>query len=135
MNKLYFLDGAVEVERHPQADLMEELWRQGRTMAEIADAVGLTSRKIDALRDKGAVSMPKRTLGFNGGADKAQRDPAPSELRRRCLAVQATWTPERWSEAAVGSRMLSNSEMRTAEPLRRGRAATPVGIGVEEGRQ
>jgi len=135
LNKLHFFDGAVDVERHPQADVMEEMWRRGCTMAEVADAVGLTSRKIDTLRDKGAVSMPKRPVGTNGGADKAQRDPTPSELRRRCLEVQATWTPERWSEAAVGSRMLSASEMRVAEPLRRGRASSPVGLGVVEGRQ
>jgi len=70
-NSLVFFNGAVEVERHPQADLMEELWRQGRTMAEVAEAVGLPSRKIESLREKGAVDMPKRPVGTNGGADKA----------------------------------------------------------------
>jgi hypothetical protein len=69
---------------------IKRMWNEGRRMGEIAAAVGISPRKIDAMRAQGEIDLPKRTQGIGGGQSSA-RPPAPSEIKKRCAAVRNTW--------------------------------------------
>ena len=66
------------------------MWNEGRRMGEIAVAVGLSPRKIDDMRERGGLNLPKRIQGVGGGP-KSARPPAPNEIKKRCAAVRSTW--------------------------------------------
>ena len=125
MSKLHFMPGSVEPE--PAAHrIIKEMWSQGETMQCIAEAVGMTARRIDHLRAAGRLDLPSR--GRGAGHKFTQRLPSPSEIRKRCAAVRAGWDEATEQARRAGSgRVLSDTALRQT-PLPFGRSATQRGM-------
>ena len=121
---LHFLPGSIE--EPAEYEVIRRMWAAGETMQCISEAVGMTARRIDHLRQAGKLDLPSRGLG--AGHKFAQRLPSPSEIRKRCLAVQASWTPETEQARRAGSgRVLSDTALKQT-PMPYGRSATQRGM-------
>ena len=125
MSGLEFLPGSVEPEP-AEYRIIREMWSQGHRMADIAAAIGVSSRHIDHLRAAGRLYLPKRPIG--SGLKQTPRDPAPAEIRQRCLAIRRAWTPEEEQARRAGSgRCLSPTALKQT-PMPFGLMASRRGI-------
>ena len=103
MSDLFFI-GDQEI------STIERLWQEGLPRADIADAVGIRTRQLETLKAKGVINVPPRQ-GKNGGSQG--RPPSPSEIKRACREVQASWTPQEEQERRAGSgRVASDNQLR-----------------------
>lgn len=123
MSELVFLPDPSEP---PEWETVRRMWAEGCRMADIAAAIGKTSRHIDHLRDSGRLYLPKRPIG--SGLKQTPRDPAPAEIRQRCLEIQKAWTPAEEADRRAGSgRCLSDTALRIkAAPV--GKTGTARGV-------
>lgn len=99
MSGLYFMPGSVA--EPAEYEVIRRMWAEGATMQSISEAVNMTARRIDHLRAAGKLDLPSR--GRGAGRKLTQRLPSPSEIKKRCLAVQATWSPEEEQARRAGS--------------------------------
>lgn len=114
-----------------QRQTLERLWSEGLSRAAVAEAVGITPRQLDQLAADGLANLPRRRKGTGGGPSPF-RDPSPTEIRRRCLAVQMKWTESEWVERTSGIRMLTDLDLKKPPPP--GRSSEPLTFHTETGR-
>ena len=100
MSGLHFLPGSIEPEPD-EYQVIRRLWAEGATMQSIAEAVGMTARKIDHLRAAGKLELPSR--GRGAGRKLTQRLPSPSEIRRATANIRSKWTAEEEAQRRAGS--------------------------------
>ena len=124
MSGLEFMPGSVA--EPAEYEVIRRMWAQGVPLQAISEAVGMTARRIDHLRAAGKLNLPTRGLG--AGHKLTQRLPSPSEIRKRCAAVRAGWSPEEEQQRRAGSgSVMSPTAIRQA-PMRYGRMAMTRGV-------
>ena len=114
-----------------QIALIKELWADGHRRGYIAEQAGITTRRLDTVT-KELLNLPRRQRGSQGGPT-LERPPSPLEIRRRCEEVRSRWTEEDFSSRYVGSKMLSDHELRQT-PSPQGRASNPTSPMPSDGR-
>jgi len=110
----------------PEWETIRQMWAAGVKMADIGAAVSISPRRIDFLRSSGKLYLPSR--GRGAGRKLCPREPAPAEIRQRCLEIRKTWTPAEEADRRAGSgRCLSDTALRTrAAPI--GKAGETRGV-------
>ena len=134
MSQLVFFEGAID--ESAAFDEIRRLWAENVPLSQIAEATGVSSRRIDHLRALGKLVLPTRGLGGNQITKSPPRPPSPSEIRRRAAAVRRRWSREEaLLRRAGGGTVLSRTALENSpEPPGRQASQRGVSLGVASGR-
>lgn len=93
-----------------------ELWEEGASRQQVADALGVSINVIDEHRYSGQLKgqlTPRRGAGSKSGGIPDNPTPEQiAEVEARKLAVQSRWTPEQRAQRLQG---VAHSQFRVSE--------------------
>lgn len=81
--------------------LFKRLWREGKSITEIATAVDRSYKTCQDLRSKLGLRKRGRAYRSKVGGIKF-KDPTKLEISEACARIRATWTPEEHERRRAG---------------------------------